>query len=91
MVPNCIVKAKADRKREFVADEQAECMDKTGLFYVLPFERGYLRKCSCAACTPLVLPTSGLSNFHIVKDGHHLLGFHNKIHVIILYLCDSHA
>ncbi|VDP54443.1 unnamed protein product [Heligmosomoides polygyrus] len=42
VVPNCIVKAKADRKREFVADEQAECMDKTGLFYVLPFERGYL-------------------------------------------------
>ncbi|KJH51252.1 Actin [Dictyocaulus viviparus] len=42
LIPNCIVKAKADRKREFVADEQSECADKTGLFYVLPFERGYL-------------------------------------------------
>ncbi|VDO39762.1 unnamed protein product [Haemonchus placei] len=42
LIPNCIVKAKADRKREFVADEQSECTDKTGLFYVLPFERGYL-------------------------------------------------
>ncbi|VDM53446.1 unnamed protein product [Angiostrongylus costaricensis] len=42
LIPNCIVKAKADRKREFVAEEQFECSDKTGLFYVLPFERGYL-------------------------------------------------
>ncbi|KAK6735773.1 hypothetical protein RB195_018797 [Necator americanus] len=42
VIPNCIAKTKADRKREFVADEQSECIDKTGLFYVLPFERGYL-------------------------------------------------
>ncbi|EYC29346.1 hypothetical protein Y032_0006g2927 [Ancylostoma ceylanicum] len=42
IIPNCIAKAKADRKREFIADEQSECVDKTGLFYVLPFERGYL-------------------------------------------------
>ncbi|WKX94217.1 hypothetical protein Q1695_011463 [Nippostrongylus brasiliensis] len=42
LIPNSIVKAKADRKREFVADEQSECTDKTGLFYVLPFERGYM-------------------------------------------------
>ncbi|KIH53021.1 hypothetical protein ANCDUO_16862, partial [Ancylostoma duodenale] len=30
IIPNCIAKAKADRKREFIADEQSECVDKTG-------------------------------------------------------------
>uniref|UniRef100_A0A1I7WXF2 Tubulin domain-containing protein n=1 Tax=Heterorhabditis bacteriophora TaxID=37862 RepID=A0A1I7WXF2_HETBA len=42
MVPNCIVKAKNERKRVYVGEELCECADRSSLFFVLPFEKGYL-------------------------------------------------
>ncbi|CAI5442430.1 unnamed protein product [Caenorhabditis angaria] len=42
LVPNSIVKAKHERKRVFVAQEQDECLDKFSLFYVRPVEKGYV-------------------------------------------------
>uniref|UniRef100_A0A183BI80 Actin-related protein 6 n=1 Tax=Globodera pallida TaxID=36090 RepID=A0A183BI80_GLOPA len=40
--PNTVFKSKSERKRIFVADELEECTDRSALFFVLPFERGYL-------------------------------------------------
>uniref|UniRef100_A0A915DAS8 Uncharacterized protein n=1 Tax=Ditylenchus dipsaci TaxID=166011 RepID=A0A915DAS8_9BILA len=40
--PNAVIKAKNDRKRIYVADELEECQDRSSLFFLLPFERGYL-------------------------------------------------
>ncbi|PAV85131.1 hypothetical protein WR25_04545 isoform A [Diploscapter pachys] len=42
IVPNAIFKSKSDRKRVYVGSELKECSDRCGLFFVLPFERGYL-------------------------------------------------
>ncbi|KAI1727260.1 actin domain-containing protein [Ditylenchus destructor] len=42
--PNSIVKSKSDRKRVYVADEVEECQDRSSLYFVLPFERGYIVK-----------------------------------------------
>ncbi|KAL3086471.1 hypothetical protein niasHS_008340 [Heterodera schachtii] len=40
--PNTVFKSKGERKRIFVADELDQCTDRSALFFVLPFERGYL-------------------------------------------------
>lgn len=40
--PNSVFKTKADRKRVYVSDELDECKDRSSLYFVLPFERGYL-------------------------------------------------
>ncbi|CAI4222020.1 unnamed protein product [Auanema sp. JU1783] len=42
LIPNCITKSKQERKRVYVGDEISECLDKSSLFFVLPFEKGYL-------------------------------------------------
>uniref|UniRef100_A0A914D0S6 Actin-related protein 6 n=1 Tax=Acrobeloides nanus TaxID=290746 RepID=A0A914D0S6_9BILA len=41
-IPNSVFKSKFERKRVFVADELKDCVDKTSLYYLLPFEKGYL-------------------------------------------------
>lgn len=41
-LPNAIFKTKSDRKRVYVADELEECHDRAALYFVVPFERGYL-------------------------------------------------
>uniref|UniRef100_A0A914EFT4 Actin-related protein 6 n=1 Tax=Acrobeloides nanus TaxID=290746 RepID=A0A914EFT4_9BILA len=41
-IPNSVFKSKFERKRVFVADELKDCIDKTSLYYLLPFEKGYL-------------------------------------------------
>ncbi|XP_022207751.2 actin-related protein 6 isoform X2 [Nilaparvata lugens] len=41
IVPNCIVKAKAQRRR-FIGNQVDECGDLSSLFYILPFQKGYL-------------------------------------------------
>jgi len=43
--PNSVFKTKADRKRVYVSDELDECKDRSSLYFVLPFERGYLGEC----------------------------------------------
>ncbi|XP_046425645.1 actin-related protein 6 [Neodiprion fabricii] len=42
LVPNCIMKAKSERRRPFVGKQIDECRDASGLFYILPFQKGYL-------------------------------------------------
>ncbi|XP_012278622.1 actin-related protein 6 [Orussus abietinus] len=42
IVPNCIMKAKSERRRPFIGNQIEECRDASGLFYILPFQKGYL-------------------------------------------------
>lgn len=42
VIPNCIMKAKSERKRAFIGNQIEECRDASGLFYILCFQRGYL-------------------------------------------------
>ncbi|KAK7793356.1 hypothetical protein R5R35_008508 [Gryllus longicercus] len=42
IIPNCIMKAKSERRRPFIGDQVEECRDASGLFYILPFQKGYL-------------------------------------------------
>jgi len=42
VIPNCISKAKNERRKVFYGDQLSECKDFSGLFYVLPFQKGYL-------------------------------------------------
>ncbi|CAH1396441.1 unnamed protein product [Nezara viridula] len=42
IIPNCIMKAKSERRRLFVGDQVEECRDASGLFYLLPFQKGLL-------------------------------------------------
>ncbi|KAL0280290.1 UNVERIFIED_CONTAM: hypothetical protein PYX00_001631 [Menopon gallinae] len=42
IIPNCIMKAKSERRRPFIGDQIEDCRDASGLFYILPFQKGYL-------------------------------------------------
>lgn len=42
IVLNCIMKAKAERRRAFIGSQIDECRDASGLFYILCFQKGYL-------------------------------------------------
>lgn len=42
VIPNCIMKAKSERRRPFIGDQIEECRDASGLYYILPFQKGYL-------------------------------------------------
>ena len=42
LIPNCIFKAKSERRKLFIGDQLEECKDYSGLFYVLPFQKGFL-------------------------------------------------
>ncbi|XP_018566589.1 actin-related protein 6 [Anoplophora glabripennis] len=44
LIPNCIMKAKSERKRLFIGDQINECRDCSGLYFLLPCERGYITK-----------------------------------------------
>ncbi|CAJ0959672.1 unnamed protein product, partial [Mesorhabditis belari] len=41
-VPNAVFKSRTDRKRAYISDQLDELNERTGLFYSLPCERGYL-------------------------------------------------
>ncbi|KAF4531810.1 hypothetical protein B566_EDAN014041 [Ephemera danica] len=41
-VPNAIMKAKSERRRPFIGDQIEDCRDASGLFFILPFQKGYL-------------------------------------------------
>lgn len=45
VIPNSIFKAKHVRTRTFIADQLSECKDLSGLFYCVPFQKGYLVNC----------------------------------------------
>lgn len=42
VVPNCIMKVKSEKRRPFVGSQIEECRDVSGLYYILPFQKGYL-------------------------------------------------
>ena len=42
LIPNCIFKAKSERRKLFIGDQLEECKDFSGLFYVMPFQKGFL-------------------------------------------------
>lgn len=42
IVPNAVFKSKSERRRIFVGSELEECKDLSGLFYIPPFQKGYL-------------------------------------------------
>ncbi|KAL5009609.1 hypothetical protein ScPMuIL_011914 [Solemya velum] len=42
VLPNCVTKAKNVRTRIFIGDQIDECKDLSGLYYLLPFQKGYL-------------------------------------------------
>ncbi|GAB6018585.1 Actin- protein 6 [Chamberlinius hualienensis] len=42
IIPNCITKAKSERRRQFIGDQIDDCKDVSGLFYILPFQKGFL-------------------------------------------------
>jgi len=42
LVPNCIMKAKSEKRRAFVGDQVEDCRDLSSLFFLLPFQKGYL-------------------------------------------------
>ncbi|ESO89188.1 hypothetical protein LOTGIDRAFT_229086 [Lottia gigantea] len=42
IIPNCVSKAKNVRTRIFIGDQIDECKDLSGLYYMLPFQKGYL-------------------------------------------------
>lgn len=42
VIPNCIMKAKSEKRRAFIGDQIDDCRDLSSLFYLLPFQKGYL-------------------------------------------------
>ncbi|XP_028397113.1 actin-related protein 6-like [Dendronephthya gigantea] len=42
VIPNSVFKVKSERRKVFVGDQIDECKDYSGLFYVLPFQKGLL-------------------------------------------------
>ncbi len=42
VVPNFIMKAKSEKRRAFVGDQVDDCQDLSSLFFLLPFQKGYL-------------------------------------------------
>jgi actin-related protein 6 len=42
IIPNCITKAKSEKRRAFVGDQIDDCRDLSSLFFMLPFQKGYL-------------------------------------------------
>lgn len=42
IIPNCIMKAKSERRRPFIGSQIDDCRDASGLYYILPFQKGFL-------------------------------------------------
>ncbi|XP_071850588.1 actin-related protein 6-like [Apostichopus japonicus] len=41
-IQNCIAKAKSERRKQFIGNQYEDCRDLSGLYYLLPFQKGYL-------------------------------------------------
>lgn len=82
IIPNCIMKAKSERKRLFIGDQINECRDCSGLYFLLPCERGYITKWDvqkpvwdyvfsknvCPISDNPVIVTQPLFNFKSIQD-----------------------
>ena len=42
IIPNSITKAKSEKRRAFVGDQIDDCRDLSSLYFMLPFQKGYL-------------------------------------------------
>ncbi|CAG7837909.1 unnamed protein product, partial [Allacma fusca] len=42
VIPNCISKTKSERRRPFIGNQIDDCRDTSGLFFMLPFQKGYM-------------------------------------------------
>lgn len=42
VIPNCVSKVKSERRRPFIGDQLDDCKDYSGLFYILPAQKGYI-------------------------------------------------
>ncbi|KAL5484066.1 hypothetical protein EMCRGX_G020504 [Ephydatia muelleri] len=42
IIPNCISRCKSERRRNFIGDQIEECKDLSGVYYLMPFQKGYL-------------------------------------------------
>ncbi|KAG5669944.1 hypothetical protein PVAND_000233 [Polypedilum vanderplanki] len=42
VIPNCIMKAKSEKRRPFIGNQIEECRDISGIFYILSFTKGYI-------------------------------------------------
>ncbi|CAK1548852.1 unnamed protein product [Leptosia nina] len=84
IVPNCIMKAKSERRRPFIGSQIEECRDASGLFYILPFQKGFLINWDTQKtvwdytfskeCCPVnfnetpLIVTEPLFNFHSIQE-----------------------
>lgn len=42
VLPNCKMKVKAERTRQYISDQIEHCKDCSGLYYILPHQRGFI-------------------------------------------------
>lgn len=42
LIPNCKMKVKSERQRQYLGDQIDDCKDCSGLFYILPHQKGFI-------------------------------------------------
>lgn len=42
IIPNCKMKVKSERQRQYIGDQIDDCKDCSGLYYILPHQKGFL-------------------------------------------------
>lgn len=42
IIPNCKMKVKSERQRQYIGDQIEDCKDRSGLYYVLPHQKGFI-------------------------------------------------
>lgn len=42
VIPNCKMKVKSERQRQYVGDQIDDCKDCSGLYYILPHQKGFI-------------------------------------------------
>lgn len=42
IVPNCKMKVKSERQRQYIGDQIDDCKDCSGLYYILPHQKGFI-------------------------------------------------
>lgn len=101
IIPNCIMKAKAERKRLFIGSQIEDCRDCSGLYYLLPCERGYVTRWEvqkpvwdyvftkgiCPVSEKNVVMTQPLFNFKSIQDCTDEI-FFEEYDVNALYRCN---
>ena len=86
LIPNAVFKSKSERRRIFVGSEIEDCKDLSGLFYVVPFQKGYLvnwdiqrqiwdlafgsNMCNVDYTSTDLMLTEPLFNFPSVRESH---------------------